>query len=701
MNDAQYLSIINSFEADAIQHNRNFNVENEELQRRYKGELYGDEVPERSKIVSNDVQDVVEADMPSLARAFLGASKPCIFEANTEDPEEIQEAKEKTEYIDWIVRGQVDSFRVQFGFLKDIDIQKLGALKFFMEDIVERRTVTHKNISFEEAAEIEESLKGEDVESVEVVSRSKIRETVGDDDESVSETLDMEFEVVTNIRRARVIGIPLESLLISSNAKDEEDANLIGDTVRKTRGELLQEGFSMAKIRELPTASSESSEGSTLAEIRFDDDGSVSDDSFSAWATQEVEISDIVVKIDKNGDGVAERRKILKSGDVILEDEPFEMVPYALTSAILMPHTITGGISRAELAAPTARIKTTLVRGLADNSYAHNAPQIGINDNVNQDDLLVKRPNGLVRVEGTENPGQSLFQFNVDYIGDKALQVIQYFDNARAQTTGTLIAAQGLHGDAFKEETAARFNGTQDANQAKIELVIRVVAETAYKRLYNGLAWLVSQYQTTDVEIKVLGKPMTVNPANWKNKHMAKSTLGLGAGDGERTSETISAILNLQRTFKAEGSSLVDEVKIYNSVDSLLKSLDIHNTAEFFNNPERPEQLIIAENEKLKLMLQQFEQVVQQLQNPLAEAETIKAQAQANSAQTKAQVSLITANSKAQIDIEKLKEDARQFNQDIALKKLQGDQKVAVELTKAEVEFNNHTPNKHIPGSVI
>lgn len=699
MDEDQYLSVINSFEADAIQHNKSFNVENEELQRRYKGDPYGDELPERSKIISNDVQDVVEADMPSLARVFLGASKICVFEAQTEDPKEIEEAKEKTEYIDWIVRSQEDSFRVQFGFLKDVDIQKLGALKFFMEDIVEKRIISHEDISFEELAELEESLDGEDVERLEIISRSEVRENLSDDGVTTNQKLDVEFEVTRNTRRARVMGIPLESFLISSNATDEEDANLVGDRVKQTRGELLQEGHSMETVISLPTAASTSSQeptnDSTLAQIRFDDDGGVHKDSFSAWATQMVEITDVVVKIDKDGDGVAERRHIIKSGDVILEDEPFEIVPYAITSAILISHTAIG-ISRAELAAPTARIKTALIRGLADNTYAHNAPQMAINENVNQDDLLTKRPSGIVRVEGTQNPGQSLFPINVDYIGDKALQVIQYFDQSMAKTTGNLLASQGLQGDTFEKETATRFTGIKEQGAEKIELVARVIAETAYKRLYNGLAWLVSQYQTTEVEIMVLGKPLTVNPANWKHRHFAKSTIGLGAGDGERTTETISAILSLQQQLKAEGSPLVDEVKIYNSIDSMLKTLDIHNTAEFFNNPEVPDQLLKAENEILKGTVEQLEQILEQQQNPLAEAETIKAQAQASTAQTRAQVSLITANSKSQLDIAKLRQDGDQFTQEQALKQRQGDQKVAVELTKIEANTN-----KNVPGSLI
>lgn len=677
LTEGEYLSLLRSYEADAIQVNGDLNVENEELLRRYKGELYGDEQPERSKIVSNDVADVVEADMPSLARNFLGAAKIVIFEPNGQEQEDIDEAREKTEYIDWIVRGQRDSFRINHSFLKDILIEKVGALKYMIEERIEKRTITKQDISFEELTQVQDDLDGEDVQNIEIVERSEIRQ--GQD----QETVDVTFEVTRIVREVNLMGIPLENLLVSPNAVNEDEATLVGDRTRKTRGELLQDGFTVEQVSKLPRRGN-TEERTNLREIRFDDEGGIREEDFGDWANEEVEISDLYVRIDKDGDGVAERRHIVKSGDIILEDEPFEIVPYAITSAILMPHTLVGR-SRAEITAPTARVKTSLVRGILDNSYAHNAPQLGVNDSVNYDDLLVKRPNGIVRVDGENNPGQSIFPINVDYIGDRALQVVQYMDQSRAQTTGTLLANQGLQADQFEKETATRFEGVKDAAQAKIELVARVIAETAYRRAYEGIAWLVSEYQTTETEIMVLGKPLTVDPTQWKFQHSARSTIGLGAGDGERSGETLSAIYNLQQQLKAQGSPLVDEVKVYNTLENMLKSVDIHNVGEFFNNPERPEELVVAQNEILTATVQQLQQLLQQLQNPLAEVEQIKAQAR-----------LIEAQSKASIDAAKITEDARQFDVSTAQDQLQHDQDLAFDLTKLEADTG-----QDIPGSSI
>ena len=61
-----------------------------------------------------------------------------------------------------------------------------------------------------------------------------------------------------------------------------------------------------------------------------------------------VQLSDLYVKIDYDGDGIAERRHILKSGNKILVNEYFNHVPYSIMSAVPMPHKAIGR-SRAEI----------------------------------------------------------------------------------------------------------------------------------------------------------------------------------------------------------------------------------------------------------------------------------------------------------------------------------------------------------------
>lgn len=676
MSDLELLALIEEAVSDSIQFNGEFMKDNERLLKRYLGEPYGDEVEGRSQVVSTDIADVVEADMPSLARVFLGSGDVVTFKPNTGAEDDIQEAEDKTKYVNWLVRNQPDSFATLHGWLKDAEIQKMGVVKYFIEDSRETEEVEYTGVDNLELQEIMESLRGEDVTKVELVGQDE-----------ADGVFDVAFRVTRGKQRVVIDNVPTESFLITSGARSLEDADMVGDRMLKTRGDLVAEGFDESVIRMLPSfqisSSRGASDGSTMEQIRNKDQGGTSvDKTISEWASETVEIMDMSIRVDFDQDGIAERRHIIKSGEVVLVNEPFNHIPYAMISAMLMPHKAIGR-SRAEVTESNQRVKTVLVRQTLDNIYFVNNQRNVVSDDVNLDDMLTVRPNGLVRTAGSVQ--EAVFPLVTQYIGDKSLQIIQYMDFARAQSTGTLMASQGLDSDALNSETATRFQGLQDEGTAKIELVARVYAETGFRKLYEGIAWLVSRFQDSESEIMVLGKPLTVDPSSWKFDHHVASSVGLGAGDNDKLINSLQGILQVQQGLKAQGSSLVDEVKIFNTLERLTKGIGLPQVDEFFNNPEQPEELLQAQNEVLNQIVEQQKQQIEALQNPLAEAETIRATEKASSAQAKNQLELVKAQDKrAQFDISESNK-MKVHNDD-----------TAVQLTKLEIDSGTD-----VPGSIV
>ena len=105
MSDLDLLTTLEGMVGDAVTNQDKFIAENEEYLRRYKGELYGNEVPGRSSAVSNDARDIVESDLPSLVRAVLGSNEVMRFKPiNPKDESQVKEAEEMTAYVDWIIR---------------------------------------------------------------------------------------------------------------------------------------------------------------------------------------------------------------------------------------------------------------------------------------------------------------------------------------------------------------------------------------------------------------------------------------------------------------------------------------------------------------------------------------------------------------------------------------------------------------------
>ena len=679
MKDSDLLNILDTAVQDTTAFDATFMRENEDLLDRYLANPYGDEMPERSKVVSNDVMDVVEADMPSLARIFLGPGEILKFKANRKSNEDdVKEANDKTKYVNWQIRDQEWSYPTILGWIKDAEIQKMGVVKYFIEETTEIEEHKKTGLSPIEMTLIEESLEGEEVKSIKITER-------GEEDELGR--FDVTFRVERTTKQVRIRNVPTERFLITRNATSKNEASVVGDIEEVTRGELLSRGFPRKLISEIPesgnraetqggTSANSTSAQSRLEDIRDEDEGGANNDlSFSDWSLETVELQDLYMMVDWDEDGIAERRHILRSNDIVLVNEVFNHVPYAIMSSILMPHK-TIGRSRAEITAPTARTKTAVQRGIMDNIYNVNNPQMGANEKVFMDDLLLKRPGGVVRIRGESSPGQNLFPIETPYIGDKALQVIQYLDQQRAQSTGTLMAAQGLDADNLGKETATRFEGVEKSAEAKIELVARTMAETGFRDLFQGVAWLDANFQDTETEIEVLGEELSVNPSDWKFKHSIVSNVGLGIGDDEKLLRTMTGMLQIHQQLLAAGSPLTDQQKQYNILSRIVKGSGLPDVAEFFNNPERPQELVQAENDILNNAVQQLQQQLQATANPLAEAEQIRAQAK-----------LIEAQAKQQTDVAKAQEDQRQFNIDTLQKQDQFMKDLAMQLTEIEAKF--------------
>lgn len=664
MNEATLLNELDQLTHDATGNNSTFTQENEDLLDRYEGNLYGDEIPERSKVISNDVMDIVEADMPSLARIFLGPGEILKFKPNkASDDEDIEEADAKTKYVNWQIREQDWSFPVLHGFIKNAEIQTTSVIKYFIEEKTEVEEYKKTGLSNEELAVFQESLEGENVESIEVV-----REEEGDEENSVV------IKVERTTKMVRLVNVELENLRMTKNASSKDTAALVGDVSLMKRGELMALGFSKEIVNSL-TLAGDIQENSRLKDIRDAAEGGKEEQKIDSWASEEVEVQDLYPEIDFDDDGIPERRHIMRSGDVILINEVFNHVPYAFMSSILMPHKVIGK-SRAEITAPTARIKTAVLRGTMDNIYAVNNPRIAANKNINMDDLMVMRLNGIIRSTTDAPVGNDLMPVVVPYVGDKSLQIIQYLDQSRAQTTGSLMASQGLNADDLGKETATRFQGVQDASGAKVELVARVMAETGFRQLFEGVAWLDSNFQDSETEIEVLGKELKVNPADWKFRHSVVSKVGLGAGDDEKVLATMTAIWTLHQQLQASNSPMTDEVKRYNILKTMTQASGLPEIAEYFNDPERPESLITAQNEILTKVVQQLQEQLQQMANPLAEAETIKGQAK-----------LIEAQGKQQLGVAELQEEQRQFNIKVQQDQDQFMKGLAKQLTEMELKF--------------
>ena len=617
MTESELCTIADYMVKNSITESGTFNGDNERYLQYYKGEPFGNEVQGRSTVVSTDTRDMVESDMPSLARVFLGAGDPVEFKPISKKKEALEEARDKQLVVSHIIRSIRNSFRTQHDWLKASEIQNISSLEYGVEEIKKPKYKTYSDITEQELVSIISDIEDDsDVEKVDIIEQDS------EDGEGIINLVKLRIIVTKNEYFMRCV--PVEDMIISKNAQNKEDAQVIGKRFTKTRGDLLAEGFSRKVVDSLASTNTDDNGRNSLKAIRYADQGGedFSGESYGQWASEEVEGIDVYALIDFDGDGIAERRHVIKCGKVVLENEPFDHVPYAIFSSMLMPNNLIG-IPRAELTEQYQKINSALWRQTLDNMYASNQPRWAYNDNVDIDSLLDHQFGGAVYVDG--QPAASLQVMETPYTGDKSLQVISFMEGKKQSSTGAPIANQGLEADQLHKETATRFKGMDDANKSKLELVARVVAEVGYRDLWEGFAWFASQYQDTELEVRVLGREMTVDPMSWKYDHYICAKVGTGSGDSEKQIQNLSALYSVQTQLQQAQSPMVDNTKLFNTLSEMTTALGRDSVSEFFNNPDEPAQIVEAERDTLRTMVGQLQQ---QMQNPLAEAEQVKGQFQ-------------------------------------------------------------------------
>ena len=682
MNENELCRLINQRVAQSIGKDDSYRTDNKEYLDYYNSELFGDEEEGRSTLVSNDTSDLVDADESSLARVILGAEPPVTFEPINGGAEALKESEQMNKYIPWLLANIPGSYKKQMDLIKTFDLQDVAAVEFGVKDCKRVESKRYLGISREELQVIINNVEQAEGDSKKVSITSEIE--TGKTNE-FGQTFDFEASIKTERKEFFIENIDWEDFIATANTQTLDEADIVGKRFRLRRGDLVAMGIDRDKVSKMPT--SQAQENDWIKEDRFQEQGGLKNQSNDTpWASQYVTGYDVYVRVpDEEDESLIVIRHVIKSdsADVLLMDEPFDIIPYAAGSAINMPGSLVGQ-SRAKRTISKQRFTSVLQRHMANNIYEVGLNRVYYNDEVvNEDDLNDADVNGNIRVKGS--PVGQVMPDPVPYTGDRTLQVIQYADAQHAKSVGSIVSNQALSSDQLHKETATRFEGLEKAATAKIGLVARNLVELIYKPLYEGLAWFARHYQDTEQEVYILGSELNINPSSWRFEHNVVSMIG--SDDEQQTLQALSGILGLQQGEIEKGSGLADSGKVYNTIREILRVSNIKGAQRFFNDPAQPNQLVQAENEMLKRIIQDMKVQISN-QNPLAEAERVKQETEVLKAQLKADQTLRGDTIKAtqvandyEIDRRKLAQSDAHHGEDMTVK-----------LTELELENNTDVP---------
>tara|TARA_R110002020_G_scaffold84951_3_gene210019 strand:+ start:621 stop:2654 length:2034 start_codon:yes stop_codon:yes gene_type:complete len=562
--------------------NGELSSQREDAMKYYLGEPFGNEIDGRSEIVTTDVRDTVEYIMPSLMRIFTTHNNIAEFEP--QGPEDIEMANQATQYVNYVFNKQNNGFKVLYDVFKDALISKTGVIKHYWEEKEEVKNETYKNLT---DIEYQSILANDELEVIEHTEMVQSEEILDENDNVIQPqvaTHDVKVLCEKKYGQVKIVSVPPEEFLISRRSTDIETAQFICHRVKKTASDLVEEGYSKSVIDSVRTYTASEAEYNEerLARFSMDDDSMPPDE--GSGATRQIWVDECYIRLDENGDGIAELRKITKVGNVILDNEEIDMIPFSTICPLPIPHKFYG-MSIADTVQDIQLIKSTIMRNLLDNMYlTNNARYAVLAGQVELDDLLSSKPGGIVR---TRSPG-AVTALPTPQIQPYAFQMVQYLDGIREERSGVSKMSQGLNPDVLTSHvTSGAISAATESSMQRIELIARIFAETGIKDMFRNIYSLVQKYEDRKKVFYLNNKFVPIDVSRWKDKLNCTVNVGIGSGSQQTKLQSMGSIMGIIQKLIENGgmNTLVTSTNIYNAVSEYVTQAGYKNPDVFVSNP--------------------------------------------------------------------------------------------------------------------
>lgn len=606
-----------------------------------------------SGVVADTVQVTIDDAMAEVLKPFVSAEDFATFEPV--GPEDEQQAEQATAYVNYVLHCDNAGFIIFHNWFKDALLTKLGIVKVWWKP--------------------SNSVKQQRVDAMGLLGLREHQDYAGEIDHG-----DGTYSVGMNEADGRTVidCIPPEEFKISPFARSIEEAAYSAHAPSNvTRSDLVEMGYDRDTVYALPAwAGSGTEEGRRNTRYRDENYGGTNRSLGTPHASQEVvAFREEYIRIDFDGDGVAELRKVHRVEDVILLNEAVEDNPFAILCPKPMPHKVYG-LSLADDTLELQKIDTVLWRQTLDNLYKSNNPRPVIaeaaerGDGSTLDSLADTAPGAAVYVKIAE----MLKYEAVPFTADKSFPMMQLIEQKRAQRTGFSANGNGLDPEAIstsKQMTATQAAQIEDKANGRAEMIARIFAETGVKRLMRLVLRTLVTYQPRERMIRLRNQWVPMDPRGWSPDMDLTVQVGLGMGNRRENIAQAQAGLQVmaEAAMNQTSASLITPENAYNMLKKFFGAIGIKNVDDYVTQPDKdnPPQ-------------------------PPPDPAMIKAQADAEA--QKAQLQLATEKASAELQHKQAESGAKlQMQQQEAALKLQlardeAEQQASLAQAKARAEFD-------------
>jgi len=642
-----------------------------------------------SRYVSMDVMDGIESTLAEIMPTFT-TNEIAIFEPSGQDDEE--QAEIETALVNYLFFEEYDGYTMLQELTKDALLHRNCTAKVYWD---ERARVSYEEFDNVPAMALQQILQPtEDNQQVEIVEQVVDGEQqVQPQDEmhmmamqqgmapAAEETFNIKVKRTTISGKPVITSLPPEEVIVCGDHTNPnlKDARFVAHEKVETVSSLIEQGFDPEVVEKI---NSYDTNNESLSRSR---DADEYDYTSAHESTRQVRVFECYILVDFDGDGIAERRKVvIGDGNHLLSNDPWNSVSLVGGVATIMPHKYKG-ISLFERLKEIQDTKTPLIRSIVDGTQLASNPRLGVlTGEANLDDLLTSRTGGIVRMDRPD----AVFNLANPDISQSSYSMLEFMDNQRKErggsAIGTATAAQQISGD-----TAHGIERVMSSMELANAMIARSLGETVIQGIFVELHRLIRENQQGEVQAQIGGKWVKSAPAQWQTRANVAIQIGSSHAERQRQANVMREAVQLQKDLAGAQSVMFDEAKSFAAISQIMKLSGIKNPEVYFVDPSSEEgqqasQQQQQQSQEQKQKEEQLQQAMAKAQTDLAQAEIMKGQAALQSQQSKLEIEGMKQQleqMKAMVDAAD-KADKQQFNYD----KLETDS--ALKLTELEIAAN-------------
>ena len=555
---------------------------------RYHARPYGDEVDGRSRVVTHDIEDTINWIMPALMRTFEPSDELITCDDDSlDDGSHILTAT--AQYIRHVFFKQTGGEDIIHDFVFDGLLQKVGVIRTAWEDARPSPPLIRENVTAEQLARYDAD---PEYQILEVTPDND-----GASDQIEAEATPVEPEALaglmapppgpqvppglmaaqmpaaTPLRPALPDGVPFamtytvklqrvprtgkpvvetirpEMFRISSRATSIDEAPYHGASfetfLSEVIGDYAEQAYRLDPEGRYGSKPDDEEElnSDTRVMARFPDEPDIGRHDHDDEYREKVWLKIEYLRCDYDRDDIVELRRIVRVGDVILENEIVEESEFTAWSPIRVAHRAIGR-SIADTLIDIQKIRTVITRRAMDSLSQALTPRTFYDTRQAQnnptfvDQLLDHDVGSAVGVDG--DPTKAVMIQQTPDVSASAFQAIEYWDRRSEEASGVNRHAMGIQPQAITD-TKGGIEALQSAANARVEQVARHVGK-ALSIALTKLLRVIVRHQHTPQIFKVSGKRVQWDARQVSDQMTVSVHVGMTAESREKRLQFLGGI---------------------------------------------------------------------------------------------------------------------------------------------------------------